>query len=483
MKKFRRLFILVALCGLATSLWAVSPEEMEQARTIAAQQYLRWANDGSGYLDEIHPTTMAALEKSLKQKEKENIASFKAVKTPTDFASWDKAKLVGYWSETFFQSAGLIEKGKGAKGRVKRKIEAMKVSDATPVVATKEDAKKETPTADTNAPVTLSEGAALAAAADEAVAIESTAEAEAVVEDAPPAEKRSNTSWIYIVALCVLIGVVVWLVIFASKTMRNNEEYPEVEEERRKEDIRKRLPEPAEVETHEEEETVVAPVAERRTINDRYSEPNENDALRDKYAASLASKNEEIRLLNRQILDLREEALRLGEENGRLKAELTGLRHEAEQAVRQATQTAVKAQAAIAAQNPPAQPIPVVSEDDADVLPSSTRRRRPEGKEIYLGRVNSRGLFVRADKAFTPGKSVYRLTTTDGFTGSYRVVEDSEMADILLDNPRGYLAGGCVAKDIDDTDEMSEIITESAGTAIFEEGAWRVLRKARIAYK
>lgn len=102
---------------------------MEQARTIAAKAYLRFANDGSGYLDDVKATSMTELRKSLKKKEVENLAAFTAIKTPSDYASWDKDKLISYWVSVL-DNKTLLDKGKAAKGRIRKQIGAMTVTAA-----------------------------------------------------------------------------------------------------------------------------------------------------------------------------------------------------------------------------------------------------------------------------------------------------------------------------------------------------------------
>ena len=124
----KRIIASVVLAVFAIPLFAVTDKEMEEARTITAQAYLRYANDGSGYLDDFKATTMSQLESKLKAKEKENIKAFKSVKVPSDYASWDKAKLVEFWGVTFFTSPNLAEKGKVARSRVKQRINAMTVA-------------------------------------------------------------------------------------------------------------------------------------------------------------------------------------------------------------------------------------------------------------------------------------------------------------------------------------------------------------------
>lgn len=471
--------ILAALLPLAG--YAVTKEEMEQARTVTAQLYLRWANNGSGYLDELKPATMSQLEKSLKATEKENLKAFKAVGVPSGYEQWDKAAAVKYWSETFFRSPGLSDKGRAAAGRVKSRLQKMEFSAPSKKEEPKKDDKADKATADAEKADAVAKAASAAAeaAADSSVAqLEESVISEAVAADSvivdEAVEKRKSSSssvWIYVVALCVLIGVVVWLVIFASKTMKNTEDYQDMEKKSRRDRKRgaeeEEADEPAPV-TRVSAAAAVAAVPDPEADAASLEAASVSDSrLREKYAESLARKNEEIRKLNRQIIDLREECFRLGEENGRLTSELETSRRRI---------SGLEANAAAAAAAAAVTPAPAAEE--------TLRRRRPSGaREIFLGRVNSKGLFVRADREFTPGKSVYRLTTTDGFTGSYRVVEDDAMADKMLDNPDEWLAGGCVAKDIENTDGMMEVITESAGTAVFEEGCWRVLRKAKISYR
>ena len=476
----RKLLLLCLLVLSAGCAWAVTDKEMDHARAIAAREYLRWANDGSGYLDEMTFSSMSQLESGLKAKEKENIKSFKAVKTPSDYASWDKAALVKYWSETFFASPGLIDKGRAAKGRVRKKVSALTIAPPAPAQEKAEPspAKEETPAASAASAADTAAAAPqpeeLQRVEQQIAATDSLAVADESLSERP--KKQGTPVWVYILVLGVLVGVVIWLVIFASKTMKSGEDFHEVDEQ--KPAPRRRAPKEEVVE--EEEEVISVPaatsVAAVPAVAADFSDRTDVEVrLREKYAESLARKNEEIRALNREILDLREENLRLGEEKGRLKAEIASLRAAAERA---AADREVASSREVARETiREAAPAP---RQEAAPAP---RRRRPAQSEIYLGRVNARGLFVRADREFVADKSVFRLVTSDGLTGSYRVVEDPAMQDRMLDDPEEYLAGGCVAKDIDNTDGMMEIITESAGTALFEEGCWRVLRKAKISYR
>ncbi|MDE6294915.1 MAG: hypothetical protein K2M03_02505, partial [Muribaculaceae bacterium] len=322
----RYLGVLLLLVVGVSAGRAVTREEMEQARTIAAKTYLRWANDGSGYLDELNPKTMAQLEQSLKAKEKENIAAFKAVKTPADYSSWDKDALVKYWSETFFASPGLSEKGKAARNVVKRKVSAMNVS--APAASTPEKKDESAPAADkaaaqtqeTEKPASADKTSGDAANAEniedvsdemagiiaEAAELDST---EAVVEQTDTKKNTGSSVWIYILALVVLVGVVVWLVIFASKTMKNAEEFSEVKaKERRPED-----------DAVTDSETLVS------------KSPAEPVAAESERVRELVERESK---LKREVMRLREENLRLVEECERLKIDLaTAKRTIAEQPV------------------------------------------------------------------------------------------------------------------------------------------------------
>jgi hypothetical protein len=225
MKRIGFFIVAMVVSGLCATVSAVTEKEWDQARTIAAQAYLRYANDGSGYLDDVNATSMSQLESVLKTKEQENIKAFKAVKTPTDYASWNKEKLVEYWGVTFFTSSGLSADGIRGRMRARKRLADMSVSDVaeTPAKAESEvvslandDAAQPGETvslADDSAETNLAETDSIASQAD--------ADAGEV-----QTHKGESSTWIYVLALCILVGVVVWLVIYASKSFKNNQTAP-----------------------------------------------------------------------------------------------------------------------------------------------------------------------------------------------------------------------------------------------------------------
>lgn len=425
MRRCLRLSVLfLTLSALFIPAQAVTNAEMEQARAIAAKTYLRYVNNGSGYLDELKPTSVADLKGSLRETELDNLKAFESLKAATDYASWDKEKLAQYWSATFFNDNASSLKSEGAANSLARKsisnqIKAMKVTAPTAGV-TEADAVA-TPPSDQNP-----ETALLAQEKDALEAQIADQQAQIEQQDQNPApapiKKESSGTWVYVMILCILVAVVIALVIYAARTMKSQKVAPG------------EISENSGADTRKSESAVV-----------------EESRMREKFAENLAAKNEEIRNLHRKVADLEAEAMELRVEVKRLRKEA-----EASQAA-----LAVKAESGV---------------------PAKAKERVEEPREIYLGRVNAKGIFVRADRKLSPGHTVYKLTTTNGLTGTYQVVKDPTLDALAMEAPEVWLGGGCVAKDITDTVGRETVVNEQPGTAVFEDGMWKVLRKAKIHY-
>lgn len=485
---------MVVLPQLAFRSFAVTDKEMDHARALAAQAYLRYANDGSGYLDDIKVSSMKQLESRLKSKEKENLKAFKSVKTPGDYASWDKSKLVEYWSVTFFKSSGLSEKGRAGKFRARKNIQKMQV--AAPVVKEEKSVAEPNKKEDKQKEVTASEAEASEAAATPVPeAAESVAPAPsgasatvAAVTDSASDElenKEDSHTWIYVVVLVVLVLVVVWLVSFASKVMRRGGDSDE---------------EPA--------------VYRKDTEVPSASESASAIEMREKFAATLNQKNADISSLNAKNESLIKENASLKSDMDALVAETGSLRTRLTEALKkigeleaavvaaQAKETrmayapqpenvAVPApeaqpfQTPVQAASAPVAPAPVsapVASAAPSALAEGVARPRPV-RVIYLGRVNARDIFVRADRQLNIGNSIFVLETTDGYSGSFRVVDNPTVWNVAMLSPAENLERGCVGPDLGNTDNFTRIVNDSSGTAIFENGCWRVIRKAKIHYE
>lgn len=444
--KIKILLPLLAAAAVSFPSLAVTDKEMDQAKVIAAQLYLRWANDGSGYLDAIKPTSMADLESKLKPKEKENIKAFKSVKIPSDYASWDKTKLTEFWGVTFFTSPALDAGGKRAKDRVKAKISAMTIAAPS---AKKEEPKAEPapvetaeqPAATQTAP-TVQQPAQDLPTAEEAVekTEEILADQNAIAKDAEEKQyqEESSGTWGYVIALVLLLGAVVWLVVYAANMMKKQP-------------------------SGEGDETGKG-AANEAELRQQFTKAmgKKNDEL-SQISANLAASEKE----NSRLMDIIED---LKQQNASLKAEVAALNQRAAQRPA-APQPAVRPEATQAPE----------AGRNAEAAKSTAAKAMPN--TIYLGRANARGLFVRADRRLNPGHTIYRLDSRDGLVGTFKVIDLPEVTDIALENPVQYLAGGCTAIDIEDTAGATSIVTENAGTAIFEDGCWKVLRKSRIRYE
>ena len=128
-----KFLLLGCLAGSSADALAVTREEMEMAKAIAAKTYIRFVNNNSGYLDDFTPSSMADLENYLtNDKDRGYLKDFQKAPVASDYASWGKDKLAEYWSTTFFQNNQAYLDSKAAnnglaKVRIKKAISNMKV--------------------------------------------------------------------------------------------------------------------------------------------------------------------------------------------------------------------------------------------------------------------------------------------------------------------------------------------------------------------
>lgn len=366
---------------------AVTPQEMEQAQATTALWYLRYVNNGSDYLEKLSPKTIDELQQKLRSKEKENIKAFLTVSIPEDYQSWDKSQLVEFWSNTIFSNPNFPEKAKEAKSRIRAKLNAMQIS--APAQQPSETAIVEPQPTDSIVPETSPTQA-------QQILEEQSAETPDTIEiDNPEDEQQENNSnmtWLYITILIVLIGIVVWLVVYAVNSMKKNN-----------------LATPA----------------------------TSSDSTTTKFAEELEKKD-------REIAELKE----------KLQALTIKLR---------------------AAENKSAKPISTQY---------TGRKISPQNpRTIYLAQANNQGIFVRADAEYNMGNSIFKLITTDGVSGSFTIIEDSNVFELALMMPVDFLINACSGKNLQIAQGMKSIVTDNAGTAIFENGKWKVIRKAEIHYE
>lgn len=447
--------IIIAVAALlgALSAGAVTDKEMDQARAITAKAYLRYVNDGSGYLDEISVKSMSELTPKLKAKEKENLKVFNSVKVPSDYASWDKAKLLEFWGSTFFTSPALDSKGKGARTRVRRQISEMSVAAPAPKAEeTKaEPAKQETPVAEAAADAgadavdAAMPTAETAVDAQQDILSDQKAIEAAEAESAPATPEEQSHTWVYVLVLAILVAVVIWLVVYAANLMK------------------------------------------RQPGADEAAAADTDANLREQTRTAIAKKNQEVEQIRKRLQDEESRSAELGIELERLKLENSRLNEQIarlrEERINEAHAPAAPAPVAPAPAPKAVEPAPRNVEPARQQAAPVQRDEKPVIKVIYLGRANRRGIFVRADRRINPGNTIYRLDTNDGLVGTFHVVDEPEVVDVALSNPTDYLEAGCMGEDLQDIAGVTRIVTVSAGTAIFENGYWKVLRKTRIRYE
>lgn len=241
MKMINKIFVAAILLAFVfSSVKAITPDEMEQAKTITALWYLRYANNGSDYLEKISPKTMSDLEAKLKKKEKENIKSFKAVEVPSDYAEWDKDKMVDYWSNTFFKSAGLNSEGLKAKSRVRKKLSNMQISRETTETPKEEPTNANEPTSEITADSSQNEISVVSDLLSVSEAMPTLANEDESdlqqTENYESSKSQNSGTTTYVVILVVLVIIVIMLIVYAMKMMKHKQE-PEQEDEELQNDM------------------------------------------------------------------------------------------------------------------------------------------------------------------------------------------------------------------------------------------------------
>lgn len=431
--KLKSFLSLLLLLSCSLSSFAVSDKDMEQAKVTAAKLYLRWTNNASGYLDDVSASSMADLESKLKTQEIENLKAFKSVPIPADYHSWDKERFVQFWGTTFFTSPALTADGKRAKDRVKAKVKSMNVAAPTSSPAeTAPTTAEANETASTGGNKTEdSEAISIPEPKEvihqeEAALLDSMAtlqaEEESVAMQPHPGKAKSNT-WIYVIILIVLVILVVCLMVYAANMMKR-----------------------------------------------------QNNAVSDRSSNNPEPSSKEIKSLESSLERLRQENVRLKGENERIKRDNEQYKKEISElhaALKSAKSAAPKPRTA-------AEPPTVRQQQAAAPAPKATPKVI---NEIFLGRANPKGLFVRGDRRPNPEHTVYRLNTKDGIVGTFRFADTQEALALAKSNPLQFLAGGCICENFEDAPEAHKIVTDTPGTAILENGCWKVLRKSRIRFE
>ena len=411
--KLRIFLSLIVSVVVTSSAWGVTREEMEQARTITAQAFLRYMNNGSDYLDKLDPVKVSDLKNSLKTKEKENIKIFESIEYPKIevYSQWSKDDLLKYWGTDFWNDSRIPAHCKGARVRVKSKIgamnvgaEAIKSQETTATLAEADNAASEAQRvldSITCADSIAAEEAILEASNDmvqEDFASDSIAAEESAIEEEETVKSKSSPTLIYSLILIVLVVIIAALIVYAVKGIQKSG----------KQDV-------------------------KRDKNEETDSADEEDDENHIYKETLDEKNREIASLKAEIDRLNNVILRM---NDRI----------------------------------------------SDAISEISPNQRPT-RTIYLAYANSKNVFVRADSVYNEDYSIFKLVTSDGITGSFSVIDNPIANKLALSLPISILKNSCQSEDMHHDNWCKQIITENAGTAIFENGRWIVKRKADINFQ
>ena len=411
--KLRIFLSLIVSVVVASSAWGVTREEMEQARTISAQAFLRYMNNGSDYLDKLDPVKVSDLKNSLKTKEKENIKIFESIEYPKIevYSQWSKDDLLKYWGTDFWNDSRIPAHCKGARVRVKSKIgamnvgaEAIKSQETTATLAEADNAASEAQRVLDSikmADSIATEAAILEASNDvtqEDFASDSIAAEESAIEEEETVKSKSSPTLIYSLILIVLVVIIAALIVYAVKGIQKSG----------KQDV-------------------------KRDKNEETDSADEEDDENHIYKETLDEKDREIASLKAEIDRLNNVILRM---NDRI----------------------------------------------SDAISEISPNQRPT-RTIYLAYANSKNVFVRADSVYNEDYSIFKLVTSDGITGSFSVIDNPIANKLALSLPISILKNSCQSEDMHHDNWCKQIITENAGTAIFENGRWIVKRKADINFQ
>ena len=411
--KLRIFLSLIVSVVVTSSAWCVTREEMEQARTITAQAFLRYMNNGSDYLDKLDPVKVSDLKNSLKTKEKENIKIFESIEYPKIevYSQWSKDDLLKYWGTDFWNDSRIPAHCKGARVRVKSKIgamnvgaEAIKSQETTATLAEADNAASEAQRVLDSikmADSIATEAAILEVSNDmvqEDFASDSIAAEESAIEEEETVKSKSSPTLIYSLILIVLVVIIAALIVYAVKGIQKSG----------KQDV-------------------------KRDKNEETDSADEEDDDNHIYKETLDEKDREIASLKAEIDRLNNVILRM---NDRI----------------------------------------------SDAISEISPNQRPT-RTIYLAYANSKNVFVRADSVYNEDYSIFKLVTSDGITGSFSVIDNPIAIKLALSLPISILKNSCQSEDMHHDNWCKQIITENAGTAIFENGRWIVKRKADINFQ
>ena len=105
-----------------------------------------------------------------------------------------------------------------------------------------------------------------------------------------------------------------------------------------------------------------------------------------------------------------------------------------------------------------------------------------EPRILFMAKPDEDDNFSRSAATYEPGNSIFELTTMDGKSGSFTVINKEEVHKLALLMPGDALTRACSGNDIQSTAGKSRIVTDRAGRAQLENGKWHIVVKATVHY-
>ena len=152
---------------------------------------------------------------------------------------------------------------------------------------------------------------------------------------------------------------------------------------------------------------------------------------------------------------------------------------------------ATVATAAAAAASKKAEP---KKEEPKKEAPVETKKEEPkqepaktssfgEPRILFMAKPDEDDNFSRSSSQYEPGNSIFELTTMNGKSGSFSVINKTEAHKLALLMPGDTLTRACSGNNIQSTAGKSRIVTDRAGRAQLENGKWHIVVKAIVHYE
>ena len=106
-----------------------------------------------------------------------------------------------------------------------------------------------------------------------------------------------------------------------------------------------------------------------------------------------------------------------------------------------------------------------------------------EPRILFMAKPDEEDNFSRSSSQYEPGNSIFELTTMNGKSGSFTVINKTEAHKLALLMPGDTLTRACSGNNIQSTAGKSRIVTDRAGRAQLENGKWHIVVKAIVHYE